>query len=493
MGAQRKHSVTPDAGADPLVGRIVAERYRIDSPLGAGGMGQVYRATQLSVDRPVALKVMRTDDARGTELGSSFLNEAALAAGLTHPNIVTVYDYGRDGDCCFLVMELVTGKTLAELLEEEGPIAPLRVIHICAQICRALRAAHAKSIIHRDLKPSNVAFANQAEPDLLKVLDFGLATRVSDLAGQADEGARAGSPKYCSPEHIDGCDMDARSDLFSLGIIAYEMLTGRVPFEGPTELATVAKRLLCSVPPVPMRDAPGNEALERVIRRCLAKRPEARYQSTDELLAALQEAAHSLGLPSLQAVRQRVNASGISGVRARVDPGRSDPQQAGSDAVSDQPADQAHLPTPLVPPPHFASAVALPPSGQGLELPRALRRSFAPAQLEQPRPPVVLQPWPHPAGLAAAGLGYPPGAEPHEAIPRPAGRAGTGAIGQSPRADHALGSDQPAEPPSKRSYWLRVAVVVAWTLLAVAAGAVLTSTLGRPSQQGGPPQQAPET
>ncbi len=286
---------------DPLVDRVIDGRYRIVEPLGAGGMGKVYRAVQTGLDREVALKVLSAGLADGRDLAfvKRFCLEASVTARLGHPHTVTIHDYGRTDDGIFYIaMEYLEGRTLAQLLEEEGALPAPRLLRIANQIARAAREAHRNGLVHRDLKPSNVMLlAREDEPDYVKVLDFGLAKFF--LGGDGDlsqSGAFLGSPQYMAPELVRSEPATPRTDVYSLGVMLYEMACGRPPFTAESSIAVLLEHASAQPKPPRLvaRDIP--EALERVILRAMQKDPEDRYASMDELLEALAWAGSSMGV-----------------------------------------------------------------------------------------------------------------------------------------------------------------------------------------------------
>ena len=221
------------AQRDDLIGRVLDERYEIRAPLGKGGMGTVYRGWQLSVDREVAIKVIHPKLSGDRSAVKRFLREARLASRLSQPNIVNVYDFGQSETVLYLVMELLRGHTLAAELGQGRRINPRRTVVIASQLCDALEAAHAQGIVHRDLKPSNIVILDDPPGrDLIKVLDFGLAKSLIQDSGSVvtNTDALLGTPLYMAPEQIEGKVSDQRADLYSLGCILYEMLSGRPPF-----------------------------------------------------------------------------------------------------------------------------------------------------------------------------------------------------------------------------------------------------------------------
>jgi tRNA A-37 threonylcarbamoyl transferase component Bud32 len=278
--------------ADPenLVGRTIAEKYRVTKVIAKGGMGRIYRAEHLLLGRPCALKILRAStDLVDSTFRQRFLREAETSAKLSHPNIVVVYDYGKiDGlsrEAYFMAMELVEGPTLAELLREEGKLAPQRAIAIARDVARGLATAHRQGVVHRDLKPSNVMLATGLDGEHAKVLDFGIAKLVHEGQSQelTQEGLLLGSPKYMAPEQIQRQPINERTDIYSLGVMLYEMLAGHVPFEGRQASQTMMAHLIDPPPPL---DGIAPE-LEAVVRRCLEKSPDARFQSARDLIREL--------------------------------------------------------------------------------------------------------------------------------------------------------------------------------------------------------------
>lgn len=293
---------------DPLIGRVLDDRFHLRARLGQGGMGAVYVADQPSVGREVAVKVIQ-----GARLGadlaearSRFIREGRLTARLSSPHIVTVIDAGHTPDgLLYLVMERLHGRGLDRVIAEEAPLPPARVVHLCAQIAFALAAAHRAGVIHRDLKPSNVMLlAEPAVRDHLKVLDFGIARSLAgDHTTLTPQGDLFGTPAYVSPEMARGALCGPRSDLYSLGLVAYELLAGRRPFPpAATALAAALQHLTETPAPLPETVPP---ALARVVMRLLAREPEDRLPSAEAAQSAL-TAALEADLP--RAVEGRAEA-----------------------------------------------------------------------------------------------------------------------------------------------------------------------------------------
>src|SRR5262249_49452168 len=271
-------------------------QYRLLEPLGQGGVGEVYLAEHRMLKRPCAVKLIRPEQAGNPKVLARFEREVQMTARLSHWNTVEIYDYGRTDDGTFYyVMEYLPGLSLEALLERHGPLPAERVVHLLRQVCQALREAHAVGLIHRDVKPGNVFVAQRGGLyDVVKLLDFGLVKPVAELrsARLTQEGAISGTPLFMSPEQARGLDdLDARSDIYSLGAVAYTMLSGRPPFErtNPLEVIVAHPRDEAVPPPRQRPDVPAD--LERVILRCLAKRPEDRFQDAESLEHALSQCA----------------------------------------------------------------------------------------------------------------------------------------------------------------------------------------------------------
>ncbi len=278
---------------DPLIGKVINGRFKILSLIARGGMGKVYRAEQAPLGRVCALKVLnpKYEGDEDPEFQRRFFLEASTASKLTHPNTVTIFDYGRDGDTYFIAMEYIQGRTLYRILRDEGTLVEERVARIMRQVCRSLREAHALGVIHRDMKPANIVLTGLAdEADTVKVLDFGLVKEMAeDKEDLTQQGLFMGSPKYMAPEQILGNAVSAPTDVYSLGVVAYELLCGRVPFDEGASVKTLMAHV--NDPPLPLRAAkPQAEIsleMEAIVMRCLAKEPEDRFKNMDELLLAL--------------------------------------------------------------------------------------------------------------------------------------------------------------------------------------------------------------
>jgi eukaryotic-like serine/threonine-protein kinase len=265
---------------------VLIDRYEVGRLLGAGGMAEVYEGHDRLLARRVAIKVLLSQYARDPAFLARFKREAQAAASLSHPNIVAVYDTGVQNGTNFIVMEYVEGRTLRDVIRNEGPLMPERAAEIAADVCNALAAAHARGLIHRDVKPGNVMLT----PDgTVKVMDFGIA-RATTSETITQTAAVIGTAQYISPEQAQGQTVDFRSDLYSLGCCLYEMLTGVVPFTGATPVA-IAYRHVREDPTPPRQLNPDvSPALEAVVLKAMAKHPDDRYQTATEMRRALQRA-----------------------------------------------------------------------------------------------------------------------------------------------------------------------------------------------------------
>jgi len=304
---------------DPLVGHTLDDKYRLEERLGIGGMGTVYRALHLLIDRPVAVKVLNQRFVEDEAARTRFRREARAAGRLQHTNAVTVTDFGESPDgFVYLVMELLEGRTLRDVLAKEAPLDAARSVSLMLQISAAVAAAHEAGIIHRDLKPANIFIVQRAEvPAVVKVLDFGIAKLAAETLGEDEPmtltqlGAMIGTPRYMSPEQCDGAELTPGADVYSLGVILYEMLTGTVPFSGSTPLA-IALKHASEVPRSPREFVSAiPPALEQVVLHALEKRPEDRPANAAEFRKEVLATAERLGLehaaltssPNLKALR----------------------------------------------------------------------------------------------------------------------------------------------------------------------------------------------
>ena len=267
-----------------LEGKILGGRYEIIEKIGNGGMATVYKAKCLVLKRYVAVKVLRDEFTTDEEFIKRFNVEAQAVASLTHPNIVSVYDVGHDGDLYYIVMELVKGKTLKDIIVEDKVLGWKWSVKIAIQIASALEVAHKNNIVHRDIKPHNIIIT---EDGVAKVTDFGIAKAVSNSTITAF-GATIGSVHYFSPEHAKGGITDAKSDLYSLGVVLYEMVTGKVPFDADTPVSVALMHM--QQEPLPPSDINPNvpQSVSQIIMKAMQKDPALRYNSATEMKASLE-------------------------------------------------------------------------------------------------------------------------------------------------------------------------------------------------------------
>jgi serine/threonine-protein kinase len=272
-----------------LSGRTLDGRYEVQGELGRGGMARVYRGTDTVLGRPVAVKVLSAQYADDANFVTRFRREAQAAARLNHPNLVQVYDTGSDDGVHYIVMEYVDAKTVADLLSG-GRIMPDRAVELAETVCDALAVAHTHGVIHRDVKPANIMVTRDGQ---VKVTDFGIA-RVTSNETVAQTAAVLGTASYLSPEQAQGGPIDQRSDLYSLGCVLFEMLTGRAPFTADNPVAVASKHVLEDAPPPSRLNPDVAPQLDAVVMRALSKNPDDRYQDAEEMRADLERARQGM-------------------------------------------------------------------------------------------------------------------------------------------------------------------------------------------------------
>ncbi len=332
--------ITSPAG-DPLIGRLIAGRFRILSKLGEGGMGTVYKAEQLLVNRPCAVKILSPLFASDPDALARFHREAQMSSAFSHPHAVTIYDFGDDNGLHYLAMEFVEGETLSAVMKREGPLPLARVLAIARQAAAALDAAHRINIIHRDLKPDNIMLARCNDDDWVKILDFGIAKIAGDAPQRGHDLTQAGfivgTPLYMSPEQLAGERLDARSDIYSLAIIVYQMLTAQLPFTGDNMQAVTVKRL--TEDPLPIQKVNPTvtvpSSVEAALMHALHRQRDRRTRTMRDFIIELES-----GQPSTTQVQ------------------KSDTMASFKPDTSSFPGEEAYRTVPTASPP----AVSLPPS-----------------------------------------------------------------------------------------------------------------------------------
>lgn len=293
--------------ADPLIGTVFDGKYVVDALIGVGGMGKVYRGRNLRTEHSIAIKTLMPELVHDDSLVRRFEVEAKAASNLSHPNTIRVYDHGNEGKLLWMVMELLDGMSLERALNIERAIEPRRLIGLMRQVCSSLAEAHGKGLVHRDLKPDNV-FLNRAggEADFVKVLDFGVAKLKDPKFGSeklTQAGMIFGTPRYMSPEQARAKELDERSDIYALGVIMFECLTGEAPFEAADPIGVLVKH--CNEPVPTFASVNSSLAIdpgfEEIVRRCLSKKPEQRPATVKELRAELDalDARLALGRPAV--------------------------------------------------------------------------------------------------------------------------------------------------------------------------------------------------
>lgn len=325
--------VPPAAADDPLIGKLISERYRVIQKLGEGGMGAVYLAEHVVIEKRLALKVLAPDLARRQDLVARFLQEARSASRIGHENVIDISDFGQSPDgFVYIAMEFLDGADLGAAIRRDGPLPWTRAKPIVLQLCRALRAAHEKGIVHRDMKPENIfLIQREGRPDFVKLLDFGIA-KVISLTGEntprlTRTGMIFGTPEYMAPEQAEGKDSDHRVDVYAVGCVMYHLISGDPPFKADSFMATLTKHLLEDpVPPSARRPDLGiTPELDGMILKALEKNRDDRWQSMQEMMDAVQTCASGTGQRSVApgTATRPLGGSGAAAMRAAISGARA--------------------------------------------------------------------------------------------------------------------------------------------------------------------------
>src|SRR5215203_1201363 len=317
---------------DRLIGQVLAGKYRIDDKIDEGGMGCVYRATHVLMEKVVAVKVLHPALAADDKIVQRFTREAKAASRISHPHAINVTDFGEsENGVVYLVMEYLRGRTLKDIVRSGGPMTLARTAEIVRQVAGALEAAHNEGVVHRDLKSDNIMLEEATGGDWAKVLDFGIAKiqQTERSIHETDPGLTApnliiGTPQYMSPEQCSqASDIDARSDIYSFGVIIYEMLVGHVPFSGDSPTAIMMKHIQEPAPSVLDERPDLPDRVGHVLARALTKRPEERFQSAGELAAALAASAETAPLTEAAAVAAVLDTDRIGSPTSPNEPART--------------------------------------------------------------------------------------------------------------------------------------------------------------------------
>jgi serine/threonine-protein kinase len=314
---------------------LIGDRYELGEPIGRGGMATIHKAIDMHMHVEVAIKILREVYSSDPKFVTRFQREARAARALEHPNIVHVYDYGQSGDSYYIVMELVKGADLRKYLKHEGVLTPERAVEIAHDVALGLGAAHRRSIVHRDVKPQNVLLD---EDGLVKLTDFGIASMYKEAGAErlTTTGMTLGTVQYYAPEQAQGEIVTPAADIYALGIVMYEMLTGKTPFDGDTPVA-VAMKHIQDIPEPPSHMNPMiPRELERIIMRCLEKDPRDRYPNGDALAYALDQYARGPRRFGSSSAGFRPQF-GLPGIDSRSQPGRNGPQYGASAVVASGP------------------------------------------------------------------------------------------------------------------------------------------------------------
>ncbi|WP_224247207.1 serine/threonine protein kinase [Hyalangium gracile] len=394
LSGQSPTASKPTGPLQIVPGTVLKGTYRIDAELGSGGMGTVYRATHLGLDKTMAVKVLSHRAIATPDSLARFEREAKVAGKVSHPAMTHVIDFGVEQGTPYIVMEYVSGVELAELIERGGPMSPRRAVAVMRQIVSLLRAAHALDIVHRDLKPANIKIIQESSEDsqvFVKVLDFGVAKVVGDVSGQlTSEGMLVGTPAYMAPEQITGKPIDGRTDLYSAGLIFHEMLSGIRAFKGET-IARILHAQMNDPPPPLTVQVP--DILRQTLQKFVEKRPEDRFQDAAEADRALMACEDVLRPPSVNVIASTVLTASAEQERAA---------EQGGKTVTYRPKQEE--PAPVAPGPSDSAARESKPSS-GVSVSDSLVKE---GQAVREEPALVPAPVPAPVPVAPMPVSPPP-------------------------------------------------------------------------------------
>jgi serine/threonine-protein kinase len=454
---------------DPLIGRTIANDYKVEMLVGEGAMGKVYRAQHLQLKKQVALKVLRSSLVSDATVVKRFEREAQAASRLNHPNCISIFGFGQEdnGELLWMAMEFIQGRDLGTIIAEDAPLPTARIVNIISQVCDALDEAHSANVIHRDLKPANiVCYNHRRTQDFVKVLDFGIAKITdpgSDYQPLTRDGIVCGTPAYMSPEQVQGFQLDPRSDLFSLGIILYQTITGMLPFHAESAVE-VATKIVIEEPRSPSKVRPEwsyPPELEAIVTRLLRKKKEERYAHAIDVKKALEACMETL--KARQDVSLEMSPDEVAGLLAQQDAPMEGAAtlQLSTDMIARAMAAEGlmGLPTPRASAPPQRANLATAPTAPG-PIMSASALADAERALAPTTPPVV-----------APG----PGQSPSRPMPATSTATATGAtaVRREPSAIMAGPTTAFREPDSSRQRTMMIGAGVVIAALVGAAVALL--------------------
>ena len=454
---------------DPFVGKVIDGRYEIQARIGEGGMGVVYKARQTSIDRVIALKMLNSQMAGDPTWVQRFYNEAKACSRLQHPNTIRMFDFGQTSDGrLFMTMEFLDGISLREAVSK-GPMAPQRVVKVLIQCCASLAEAHSIGIIHRDIKPDNVFLLNMAgSPDFVKLLDFSVAKLLEGDRMKTQAGVVFGTPQYMSPEQGRGLPLDARSDLYALGILAFEMLTGNVPFNDDNPMTVIQMHLHGAVPPLP-QSIP--YSVQQIVRRALEKDASRRYQSSGEMMQHCQQVFAEVSQGGMS-----IGAGGMPKTMIA-----SGPPGGGQQGQGMMPPQQGQQPQGMMPPQQGQQGM-MPPQQGGLAQP--MQASAAAKTMIAQQSPFAQGGMP--MGMPQQG-GMPPQGMPPQGMPP----QGMPPQGQGMMPQQGQQGQQGMMPQGQQQGGFNQASPMQKTIVAGMAPPIMGGQLMPPGPQGGPMMPPP--